>query len=152
MTPSPPACGAARSPGAAGAGIGDARQRARSAGRIGSRSAARAPSCDAQLVGRAGGRIGGQRLGERLRGRGGPVVAAAVEDDAALLARVRGELCRQARLPHPGLAGHEHAAAAAVERVAPGSAQGGDRRLAPREVGGPLESERGRERDLTRCG
>ena len=102
----------------------------------------------AQLVGRAGRRVGGQRLRERLRGRGRPVVAAAVEDDAALLARIRGELRGQARLPHPGLPGHEHAAAAAVARVAPGSAQGGDRRLAPREVDGPLESERGRERDL----
>ena len=101
----------------------------------------------AQLVERARRRIGRQRFGERLRGRGRPVVAVPVQHHAALPLRVRRQLGRQPRLADPRLTGHEHPAAAAVRRVAPGPAQSGERRLAPGEHGGAVDGERGSERD-----
>ena len=101
----------------------------------------------AQLVERARRRIGRERFGERLRGRGRPVVAVPVQHHAALPLRVRRQLGRQPRLADPRLTGHEHPAAAAVRRVAPGPAQSGERRLAPGEHGGAVDGERGSERD-----
>ena len=102
---------------------------------------------DPQLVDRTGGGVRAQRLGERLRGRGEAVVAAPVKHHPATLARVPGDLRRQARLADARFAAHQHAATPPRYGVGPRRPQLGEFRLAPREGGAVVDDEGRGERD-----
>ena len=106
---------------------------------------------DAQLVDRAGGDVRAQRLRERLRGSGETLVAAPVQHNPALLASVRSDLGRQARLADAGLAADQDALAPPRDGVGPRRLQPRDLRLAPGEGGAVVDDEGRGERDGDRA-
>ena len=106
---------------------------------------------DPQLVDRTGGGVRAQRLGERLRGSGEAVVAAPVQHNPATLARVPGDLRRQARLADARFAAHQDAATPPRYGVGPRRPQLGEFRLAPGEGGAVVDDEGRGERDHDRA-